>query len=113
MPRRRETDYSQIDMESRPSLSPDARESQMIYLAMDLAEQRLRNGTASSQEVVHFLKLGSARERSEREKLENEITLLKAKTDALKSVKRSEELFEQAVDAMRLYGGHTNDQDVR
>ena len=62
----------------RPALTPEAREGQLIALATDLVEQRLRDGTATSQEVVHFLRLGSMRERLEREKLENENILLGA-----------------------------------
>ena len=68
----------------RPALTPEARENQMISLAMDLVEQRLLNGTASSQETTHFLKLGTAKEKLERERLEKENELLKAKTEAVK-----------------------------
>lgn len=95
--------------ESMPRVSPpldiEARENQMISLAMDLVEQRLRNGTATSQETVHFLRLGSMREREERTKLENEIILLKAKTEALESAARMEDLYAKAIDAMKRYGG--------
>ena len=61
----------------RPAMSPDARENQMINLAVDLAEKQLEEGTASSQVITHFLKLGSSKERLEREKLEEENKLLK------------------------------------
>ena len=77
----------------RPALTPEARENQMISLAMDLVEQRLLNGTASSQETTHFLKLGTAKEKLERERLEKENELLEAKTKAVKSVPRMEELY--------------------
>ena len=102
----------------RPALSESAREGQMISLAMDLVEQRLRNGTASSQETVHFLRLGSERERLEREKLKNENIMLKAKTEALESQARSDELFKQAIEAMKLYSGagsgsRSDDEDYR
>ena len=90
----------------RPALTPQARENQLISLAMDLAEERLRNGSATSQEVTHFLKLGSSKERLEREKLEEENKLLKAKTENLQSQKKTEELFEDAIRAMRSYSGH-------
>ena len=74
-------------------------------MAYDLVEKRLLEGTASSQETTHFLKLGSIKERKEKEKLQEEITLLKAKTENLKSVKRTEELMEEAIRAMRMYSG--------
>ena len=69
----------------RPALTPEARENQMIALAMDLVEQRLRNGTASSQETTHFLKLATVKEQREREKLEAEIKLANAKIASLES----------------------------
>lgn len=94
-----------------PPLDPEAREAQMISLAMDLVEQRLRNGTATSQETVHFLKLGSMRERYEREKLENENILLRAKTEALESAARMEDLYAKAIEAMKRYGGEVNRSD--
>lgn len=97
----------------RPALTPEARENQLISLATDLVEQRLLDGTASSQEVTHFLKLGSSKERLEREKLIEENKLLKAKTEALKSQKRVEELYMDALNAMRDYSGKggANDEE--
>ena len=89
----------------RPALTPEARENQLIALSIDLAEQQLLDGTASSQVITHFLKLGTMKERLEREKLEEENKLLKAKTEALQSAKRVEELYEAALNAMRSYGG--------
>ena len=89
----------------RPALTPEARENQMIALAVDLAEQQLREGTASSQVITHYLKLGSTKERLEKEKLEEENKLLRAKTENIKSMKRSEELMEEALRAFRQYNG--------
>ena len=89
----------------RPALTPEARENQMISLAVDLAERQLQEGTASSQVITHYLKLGSIRERLEREKLEEENKLLKARTEQIQSMKRVEELYEEAIKAMRSYGG--------
>lgn len=89
----------------RPALTPDARENQMISLAVDLAERQLEEGTASSQVITHFLKLGSSKERLEREKLEEENKLLRAKTENLQSQKRVEELYAEALTAMRRYSG--------
>ena len=88
-----------------PSLSPEAREQRLINLSYNLVEQRLLDGTATSQETTHFLKLGSTKERREREKLEEEVKLLKAKTENLQSMKRSEELMEEALKAFRTYSG--------
>lgn len=90
---------------SRPALTPESRENQMIALAVDLAEQQLRDGTASSQVITHYLKLGSTKERIEKEILQKQKELIAAKTDAIKSSKQVEELYTQALDAMRLYGG--------
>lgn len=89
----------------RPALTPEARENQMISLAVDLAEQQLRNGTASSQVITHFLKLGTTVAQLEKEKLEQENKLLQARTEALESAKRVEELYEDAIKAMKKYSG--------
>lgn len=90
----------------RPALTPEARENQLISLAVDLVEQRLLDGTASSQETTHFLKLGSMKNRLEMEKLQEENKLLQAKTEALQSTKRVEELYSEAISAMRRYSGN-------
>lgn len=95
----------------RPALSPEARENQLIALAVDLVEKRLLDGSASSQETTHFLKLGSTKNRLEMEKLEEENRLLKARTEALQSQKRSEELFDEAIKAMQIYSGHCSNED--
>ena len=95
----------------RPALTPEARENQLVSLAVDLAEQQLRDGTASSQVITHYLKLGSTKERLEKEKLEEENKLLKAKTEAMQSQRKSEELFEKAISAMKRYAGHGDDLD--
>ena len=93
------------------ALTPEARENQLVSLAVDLAEQQLRDGTASSQVITHYLKLGSTKERLEKEKLEEENKLLKAKTEAMQSQRKSEELFEKAISAMKRYAGHGDDLD--
>lgn len=95
----------------RPALTPEARENQMISLAVDLAERQLEEGTASSQVITHFLKLGSSKERLEREKLEEENKLLRAKTENLQSQKRVEELYAEALTAMRRYSGQGEPED--
>lgn len=93
----------------QPAQTPEAREQQLIGLAVDLAAQQLMDGTASSQVITHFLKLGTEKERLEREKLQKENELLRAKTESLESAKRIEELYEQAIASMRDYGGYNSD----
>ena len=102
---------SNTNRKIRPALTPEARENQMIALAVDLVEQRLLDGTASSQETTHFLKLGSMKNRLEMEKLQEENRLLKARTEALQSAKRVEELYSEAIKAMRRYSGQGSDDD--
>lgn len=95
----------------RPALNPDNRESQMAALAMDLVEQRLRDGTASSQETTHFLKLVSSRAKLEQERLKLENKLVEAKTKALANAEEIKVLYEEALKAMRRYGGHGDDDE--
>lgn len=90
----------------RPALTPEARENQLISLAVDLAEQQLRDGTASSQVITHYLKLGSMREKLERDKLREEIQQTRAKTKALANAEEIKVLYENALKAMRNYGGY-------
>lgn len=94
-----------------PAKTLEARENQLISLAVDLAEKQLLEGTASSQVISHFLKLGSSKERLEKQKLEEENKLLRAKTENLESMKRMEELYSDAMAAMRSYSGQTDDMD--
>jgi hypothetical protein len=84
----------------------------MVSLAIDLAEQQIRNGTASSQVITHFLKLGSTREKLEQERLEHENELTKVKIEAIESQKRVEELYKEALDAMRSYAGQVPDSEA-
>ena len=90
----------------RPATTPEARENQLISLAVDLAEKQLLEGTASSQVITHYLKLGSTKERIEKEILEKQKELISAKTESIKSAKRIEELYTQAINAIRKYSGH-------
>ena len=105
MAKSRSTTSSESVTPIRPPLTPEAKESQMISLAHDLAEKQLREGTASSQLITHFLKMGSEKERLEREKLEEENRLLKARTKALANAEEIKVLYEQALKAMRSYAG--------
>lgn len=92
--------------------TPEARESQLIAKAVDLAEQQLDAGTASVAVITHFLKLGTIRESVEREKLELEKELLKARTDGIESTKRSEVMYQEVIDAMRTYTGSSDDSNL-
>lgn len=95
----------------RPAITPEARENQLISLAVDLAEKQLMEGTASSQVITHYLKLGSTKERIEKEILEKQKELISAKTEALQSSKRIESLYEDAIKAMRHYSGQDNSDE--
>ena len=97
--------------EMRPALSPEARENQMISLAVDLAEKQLREGTASSQVITHFLKLGTTKAELEREKLARENELLRARTESIQSAQRVEELYTNALNAMKSYSGQGDVDD--
>lgn len=96
---------------TRPAMTPEGRESQMTALAVDLVEQRLRDGTATSQETTHYLKLASPVEKLKQEKLEKEIALIDAKISALESEQRVEEMYMNALNAMRTYSGGLNVKD--
>ncbi len=89
----------------KPATTPEGRENELISSAIDLAEKQIRSGTASSQVVTHFLKLGSTRERLEQQRLEHENELTRVKIEALESQKRVEELYMEALSAMRSYAG--------
>ena len=110
VPNVRRMNSNQTTKDIRPALTPESRENQLISLAVDLAEKQLQEGTASSQVITHYLKLGSTKERIEKEILEKQKELISAKTEAIKSAKRIEELYSNAIKAMRSYGGH-NDSD--
>ena len=111
MARTKKVNESNSQKKIRPALTPEARENQMIALAVDLVEQRLLDGTASSQETTHFLKLGSMKNRLEMEKLKEENKLLQAKTESIQSAKKIEELYTEAINAMRRYSGNGGSDD--
>ena len=85
--------------------TPEGRENELINLAYELVAQRRANGTATSAETVHFLKMGSARERLEKRLIEKDLELKQAKTEALQSSKQMEGLFTEVINAMRSYSG--------
>lgn len=93
----------------RPALTPEARENQLISLAIDLVEQRLIDGTASSQETTHFLKLASTKAKIEKEILLEQKKLIAAKTESIESSKEMKGLYEEALNAMKRYSGGGSD----
>lgn len=96
----------------RPAITEEGREHQLVSLATDLAEQQLQKGTASSQVITHYLKLGSTRERLEQERLHRENQLLDSKVEMMASAKRIEELYSEALSAMRNYAGQHDTSDM-
>ena len=95
----------------RPALTPEARQNQLIALATDLVEKRLIEGTASSQETTHFLKLATQEAKLKVKRLEKQEELISAKTESIKSSQRTEELYRDAIIAMRKYSGGGTDED--
>ena len=93
-----------------PATTPEARENQLIASAYELADRQIREGKASSQVITHFLKMGTARERLEQERLKNENELLQAKVGSLAQADRIEKMYSEALNAMRRYSGH--DEEV-
>lgn len=109
---RRNIEPVQFEAESRPALTREARENQLIALSMDRAEAQLRDGTASSQVITHFLKMGSLEKQIELEKLRRENELLKAKTESIRLAARSDELTEKALAAFRQYSGNAANEEL-
>lgn len=97
----------------KPATTPEARENQMVSMAMDLAERQIREGSASSQVISHFLKLGSTRETLEQERLAHENELTRVKIQQVESQARIEELYMNAISAMRSYAGHEPESEVK
>lgn len=90
----------------RPAFTEEAREKQLIGLAVDLAEKQLLEGTASSQVITHFLKLATAKTQLEQEKLQRENELLRVKAESIQSQERTEALYLDAIEAMKRYSGN-------
>jgi hypothetical protein len=100
-----------IKRRQAPARTIESREHQIARLAYDLVEEKIRKKTASSQELIYFLKMGSSKDRIERLKLEHETDLLKAKTEAIESQKKIEELYADAIRSMALYQGREVDDE--
>lgn len=96
-----------------PATTPEAQESRMISYAVNLAEQQLRDGTASAQIITHYLKLATQKSKLEEESIRADLELKKAKTEALQSAKKMEELYSEAIKQMRVYSGAEEDEELQ
>lgn len=99
----------------RRALDPEARENQLIALAYDVAEQQLMDGSISSQVLSQLIKAGSTKGRAELKKLERENELLRVKAETIQSAARTDELYQNALSAMKNYSGlesADNDQNI-
>ena len=105
MQKKKQVSNTKPKQKRRAAISPEARENQLISLAYDLVEERLLDGTATSQETTSLIRLGTAKARLEAEKLKRENQLLVAKTDQIESERRTEELYANAIAAMKEYSG--------
>jgi hypothetical protein len=110
MARVKQTTPKVSEKRPRPALTPEARENQLIAMAVDMAEEQLMNRTASSQVLTHYLKLATVKEKLELKKLESEINLQNAKAEQVKSMQRSEELMAEAIKAFKEYSGRGEDR---
>ena len=104
----KDVEVSEPKVERLPAKSAQAREDQLIAMAYNRVEERIRNNEATGPELVHFLKLGSTKGRLEKDILEKERELVTAKTEALRAQRQVEELYAQAIEAMKSYGGGNN-----
>lgn len=100
---RRRTESEERPKRRRPPTTPEEHENRLVAMAFDAIERRIQDGTASAQELVHFAKLGSMREKLERAKLEYDIKLSEVKAESYASQQRMEELYTGAINAMRTY----------
>lgn len=103
-----ETNREKMVRKSGKRKNPRNRENQLISMALDLAEEKLKSGTASSQLITHFLKLGTVREQLENEKLRSDLEVAKAKILDIQSKQDVKALYEEAINAMNIYGGTVN-----
>lgn len=109
--RRKATPEDEKFPERPPAKTPEGRENQLVNYAINLAEKQLRDGTASSQVITHFLKLGTEKEKLEREKIARENQLLQAKVDSLANAASSEQMYREALKAMARYSGQEPPSD--
>lgn len=111
MPRKKAINNSETMPQMRPALTVEGRESQLIALATNLAEKKLRDGTASSQIIAYYLKLGSTNNQLEKEILEEQRDYLRTKSQTLKSARKADETYEKALEAFKTYSGHDSEED--
>ena len=111
MAKRKATEEVEQPKSLPPALTLEGRENQLIAASYDLAEKRILEGTASSQELTYFLKAGSSKMRLELEHLREENKLLRAKTDALQAQVSNEALLEKALKAFRSYRGEDDGEE--
>ena len=111
MPKIKPSSSNVLKRKVRPALTPEARENQLISMAVDLAEQQLIDGTASSQVITHYLKLGSMKNKYEMEKLKAENDLLRAKAKSIEDQADMKQIYTDAINAMKRYSGHGDDSD--
>lgn len=95
-----------------PALTPEDRTDQLVALAFDLAEERLRDGSASNQLVAEIMRYGSSKERLQNEKIQRENEMLKAKVEAYKALQHSNEMYQKVLDAMKIYSGHFDEDEI-
>lgn len=112
MARVKKLDTSSRKRREKPAITIEAREKQMIRLAEDLAEEQMRNKTASAAVITHYLKLGSTRAEEEAVRLRNENLLLEAKTRNLNEDKQDKEAYQAVIDAIKRYRGQTDEDDI-
>lgn len=111
MARVKKSESSENTRRRRPAISPEARQNQLIGYAIDLVEQRLIDGTASSQETTHFLKLATLETKLKNENLELQKELTKAKTKSIQSEEKKEAMFKEAIQAFKAYSGQSTSDD--
>lgn len=111
MGKSKQTEQNERRYSRPPAISPEARENQMISMAVNLAEQQLRDGTASSQIITHYLKLGTMKEQLELEKTRAEVELMKAKAKAIADAEEKDVIYKKAIEAMRIYQGVGGEHD--
>lgn len=95
----------------RKAIDPEVREKQLIALAVNRAEQQLLDGTASSQVITHYLKLGTKNAELEREKLKKEVAVLEAKAEMLQANKNAEKKYDEVLKALKVYKGFGEEND--
>ncbi len=108
MARKKKSDEAMFDP-LPPAVTEEDRENQMVNLAINLAEKQLREGTASSAVICHYLKLGTTKEKIEKEILEKQKDLIEAKTQSIQESKKVEELYKEAIDAIKIYSGRADE----